>query len=69
MNDLEQLETMLKKAGAHCRKVTPEDHDFNKRTHSLCQTRLLGWPGYQAHFEAEFDASGNILNIGQWDDM
>lgn len=75
MSDLTDLEALLKKANADYGIVTPADDDFKhaeaERTiaDKNCQLRVQVMPGYRCHFEAEFDAQGNILNIGQWDEL
>lgn len=70
--DLETFKCLLSKTNASIRVSSPgdEDHDFGAEIVSKqCQFRVRVFPGYRCHFEAEFDASGNILNIGQWDEM
>ncbi len=65
MTDLDQFRTFLQKTN------TP--HDF--RTHDLhskaegATVLIEVLRGYRAHFEAEFDNDGNIISIGQWDEM
>ncbi len=63
MTDLDQFLALLRKA----------DADYDLRTHDLHTkeaTMLIEvMPGYRAHFEAEFDDDGNIVSIGQWDEM
>lgn len=63
MTDLQQFLALLQKSD------TPHGvrtHDFHfPKTTKLVQV----WPGYRCHFEAEFDEDGNIVSIGQWDEM
>jgi len=63
MTDLDQFLALLRKSNT--------GHDI--RTHDLHTPRATKLvevlPGYRAHFEAEFDDAGNIVSIGQWDEM
>jgi len=63
MSDLDQFLALLRKSNT--------DHDM--RTHDLhskgATTLVEVLPGYRAHFEAEFDNAGNIVSIGQWDEL
>lgn len=66
MTDLDQLKTLLDKAKSEW-DLTPEP--LNCGGHPKATQILRVLPGYRAHFEAEFDAQGNILTIGQWEEM
>lgn len=63
MTDLEQFLALLDKADA--------GHSIRRNNlHTKGATKLVEvLPGYRAHFEAEFDDAGNIVSIGQWDEM
>lgn len=67
MSDLDTLKAMLDKTSTGYEATTdPLNVDTGER---LAHFRLRVLPGYRAHFEAEFDAAGNLLNIGQWEDL
>lgn len=72
MTDLETLTALLDKCPrTHyelSRRPINEVVDFVDEKHDAQQVlRVL--PGYRAHFEATFDKDGNILSIGQWEDL
>lgn len=76
MTDLQQLEALLAKAkGTNWSTEIAGDESFEFArgggtiASKNCHTRVHVMPGYRCHFEAEFDAAGNILNIGQWDEI
>jgi hypothetical protein len=49
--------------------IDPEFGDCCEIADTKCAIRISVLPGYRCHFEAEFDAAGNVLNMGQWDDL
>jgi len=65
---------LLNKAKAGFEEMTRAEHvqnyegvDWTPNRRAATVVRVL--PGYRAHFEADFDAKGNILSIGQWESM
>lgn len=74
MTDLEMLRALLKKTKAGFEELTRDEHiqnyegvEWTPSKRAATVVRVL--PGYRAHFEADFDAKGNILSIGQWESM
>ena len=72
MTDLETLIALLDKCPQTHYELSNrqinESTPFRDEQHPGPQVlRVL--QGYRAHFEATFDEHGNILSIGQWEDM
>lgn len=66
------LQALLRKGGSHFVVLTRAEasQDFRGWLPSAVCTHVVRvLPGYRAHFEAEFDKDGNILSIGQWEEL
>ena len=66
MTELEQFLAMLKRAEID---ADVSDDALNNGGCYETATVVRVNHGYQAHFEAEFDKNGNLLTMGQWEDM
>jgi len=73
MTDLETLKALLDKCPRTNYELSnrpiSENTPFADEQHNNGHQVLRVLPGYRAHFEAVFDKDGNILSIGQWEDM
>lgn len=75
MSDLDIFKALLDKTDSSYGVDKPgnDSFEFARDNRTLadpkCTIRVHVMPGYRCHFEAEFDDQGNILNIGQWDEM
>ncbi len=65
MTDLDQFLALLRKVYG-LRGYDIRTHDLHTKRATMLVEVL---PGYRAHFEAEFDDTGNIVSIGQWDEL
>lgn len=75
MTDLQTFTTMLTRRGVSHQQLTrveyvaaagdwsgwvPEPH---------CLTVVRVHPGYRCHFEASFGLAGELISMGQWEEM
>lgn len=74
MTDLETFCRLAKKAGASFEEVSRavyigayEGLEWTPSPRATVVVRVN--PGYRCHFEADFDAEGNILSLGQWETL
>jgi hypothetical protein len=77
MSELTKFKAMLDRVHRHYDVYTSaaewdEDGMLNDWTEHLepsTATIIVVMPGYRCHFEASFDAKGNLLEIGQFGNM
>lgn len=71
--DLEAFQALLYKARTSFdmvpRSAVAGDDNRGWTPSPACTSVIRVMPGYRAHFEAAFDKDGNILSIGQWEEL